>query len=155
MLQKKKIVGDDSSDFEPDEPVTPCKKGRGGGAAKSSTKTKKAKPASAEKENEPISTQPNTRRSLRIQTMKKKEPDPEFEVSSEGGQSGDISSEVDLPSNEDTDDDDFKPQQGRNRQRQAALKSRSTCPQFCSVLAGRAICMHIHVHRVSVNRSAS
>ena len=127
MLQKKKIVGEDSSDFEPDEPVTLCKKAGGGGAARSGPNAKTAKPALAEKENEPVASQSNTRRSLRIQTMKKKEPDPGFDIFSEGVPSGYGSSEVDLPSNEDTDDDFLKTQQGRNRRRQAALKSKANC----------------------------
>ena len=134
MVQKKKIVGEDSSDFEPDEPITPCKKGRGGKKAKANSKAKNSKPDTGEKESEPTLT-PSTRRSLRIQTLKKKEPDPDFDVSSEE-ESGEMSSEVDLPTEEDSDDDDFKPHQGRNRRRQAALKSKillfvQECLGFC------------------------
>ncbi|KAK7469832.1 hypothetical protein BaRGS_00036161, partial [Batillaria attramentaria] len=112
--KKKKIVGEDSSDFEPEEPVVPAKKGRVG------NKSKKAKATPSAKE--PETALYNTRRSLRIQTMKKKEPEPEFELSSEGVQSGDTSSEASLQSEDDTEDD-FSPQ-GRNRQRQAALKKK-------------------------------
>nr|KAG5688708.1 hypothetical protein BaRGS_029534 [Batillaria attramentaria] len=114
VLQKKKIVGEDSSDFEPEEPVVPAKKGRVGNKSKKAKATPPAK--------EPETALYNTRRSLRIQTMKKKEPEPEFELSSEGVQSGDTSSEASLQSEDDTEDD-FSPQ-GRNRQRQAALKKK-------------------------------
>ncbi|KAK7091013.1 hypothetical protein V1264_010732 [Littorina saxatilis] len=124
--KKKKIVGEDSSDFEPDEPVTPAKTAGGVTKANTTPKAKKTKPPVAQKkaEEETDLMQMNTRRSMRIRTMKKKEPTPELAVSCEEA-SGELSSEVDLPTDEDTDDDDeFKPRQGRNRQRQAALKKK-------------------------------
>lgn len=65
---------------------------------------------------------PNTRRSLRLMSLKKKEPDPHLDFTSEEEKNNSTSSEVNLSSEEDSQDDDFKPQ-GRNRQRQAALKS--------------------------------
>jgi hypothetical protein len=143
--QKKTADGEDNSEFELEEPIQTSKKKAS--VTNSSSKSKKGKPAELvnkdddddddennddEDDDDPEADfVPTTRRSMRILTMKKREPDPDFELSG-----GDevckeyLSDEVDLDFEEDSEDEEFRPTMGRNQRRQAALKSKWQLSSF-------------------------